>query len=145
MSWGTWGWKLFLQGCGGVRALGVTLTELLGLWRISETDGINPLSVFASCGNVRSDMEGYLASMATLFAGNLCGRNDGMNNSRSVGNTVQFSIANESFHFRLGFANSPISRWVVFFCLIHISARVHFPSQSRFDSSAFHSGSCAMS
>ena len=36
---GTWGWKLFLRFYGVVRALGVTLTELLGLWRITETDG----------------------------------------------------------------------------------------------------------
>ena len=35
----TWGWKLFLRFYGGVRALGVTLTELLGLWRITERDG----------------------------------------------------------------------------------------------------------
>ena len=36
---GTWGWKLFLRFHGGVRALGVTLTELLGLWRITKTNG----------------------------------------------------------------------------------------------------------
>ena len=45
----------------------------------------NPLSVSASCGNVRSDMEGYMACMAALFARKLCGRDDGMIISRVAG------------------------------------------------------------
>ena len=78
-SWGTvsrgaWGWKLLLRSFGGVRGAWRHSDGIVGSVEFIESDGINPLSVFVSCGYV----EGYLACMATLFACKLCGRDDGL-------------------------------------------------------------------